>query len=362
MPIGKTHLVGKLLSAEGRPQNVELIADNRPNITESEAAAGIVTVDSDYLHADINRYFADPSATAAQNTTAIQAAIDSANGKTITASLPGTYLVESNQDITLESGLNTTCFIMTSNMHFDMPGVILKQADDQSTDGTPKRINMFATNGVLENVSFRNIVMDGNGANNPTSPSRPTVYDLSLNMAFINVSGTPSSIAAKITHCVVEGCTFKNCSGVSCILMGQDNTGFAMGKDWLIKNNKFLNNGTDTSDHTCIYAWADDVICDGNVFENDDPYATTGNTGLAASYETHGSNHVFTNNRIINAERGIWVSANYFSKSLHVIVANNTFDVAFFGISFSSFGEKMDDILIEGNSFFIDNICRSTRT
>ena len=56
MTVSKEHFVGHLIGPNGKPQNVEFIAKPRPNITKSEASAGIGWVDARYEPGYIERY------------------------------------------------------------------------------------------------------------------------------------------------------------------------------------------------------------------------------------------------------------------------------------------------------------------
>ena len=294
-------------------------------------------------------------------TAKIQAAINAAVTLRATLLIPaGTYKIVPATSVTSEAGTETIAFTMASHMHIKAePGAIFKLADSQSTDGTPKALEMFFTNSTLTNVSFRGLTMDMNGANNTISPSRPGTYDTSKNMGMICVSGTPGGVAARIDDCVIEGCTFQNTSGVCCIVVAQSNsTGVTLGKRWTIRNNLFLNNGTDTNDHTSIFAWADDVLCEGNTFWQDSQYATVGKTGGVTAYEVHGSNHRFIGNRVRNYLRGIWVGPNFTTTVEGSIIKGNNFETMFYGVDFfraSSSQTASRDTLIEGNTFLFDS-------
>ena len=328
--------------------------------TAGEVAAGVTPTNYYFHEGDIRRYGADPAG-AADSTAAIQAAINvTAPAKKRVTVPAGTYKVVPATLVTGEAGAETVAFLMASHMHIEAePGAVFKLADSQSTDGTPKALEMFFTNQVLSNVTIRGLTMDMNGANNTISPSRPGTYDTSKNMGMICVSGTPGGVAARIDDCVIEGCTFKNTSGVCCIVVAQSNsTGVTLGKRWTIRNNLFLNNGTDTNDHTSIFAWADDVLCEGNTFWQDSQYATVGKTGGVTAYEVHGSNHRFIGNRVRNYFRGIWVGPNLTTTVEGSIIKGNNFETMFYGVDFfraSSSQTASRDTLIEGNTFLFDS-------
>ena len=329
--------------------------------TQAEINALVTVVNYQHEPYDINRYGADPSASAATNTTAIRNCILAAtvNGDPITASLAGIYTVTAATAIALEGGTEYTAFTIYSKLHIDLPGVTFKMADNVSTDAAPLAINMFATNAVLTNVSFRRLVMDMNGANNLISPNRGSgVYDVTKNMAHISVSGTPAGNAARITDCVIEGCVLKNTSGVCCVVAGQSNSvGITLGERWTIKNNLFIDNGLDTEDHTSVFGWTDDMIGEGNTFVTADALKTTVLGGVSA-WEIHGANHRLVNNLVVNYYLGFRVAQNYTSDVTGSTIENNVFYPRFYGVTF--FTESANDFentgtRIHNNVFIFDD-------
>jgi len=72
----KTHLVGQLQRPNGRPENVEIIVEERANITSEERAAGIGWVDSRYKSGHIYRYGDNTNPGTTDLSTAVQAACD----------------------------------------------------------------------------------------------------------------------------------------------------------------------------------------------------------------------------------------------------------------------------------------------
>lgn len=304
--------------------------------TPAEVAAGVAPVNYAYPPYDINRYGAHPSASATLNTAAIQQAINASviEGGRVTASILGTYTITAATTITLESGTEYTAFVMASSMFIDMPGVILKMADSISTDAASKAYNMFATNQVLQNVKFSHVIMDMNGANNPISPSRGSGTYAAANIAHIVASGTPGGIAARMDDVLIEDCWFINTPGVNCIVMAQSNSAsVALGTRWTVRNCLFYNNGLDSIDHTSIFAWADDVVCDGNNFITPDALQTTKLGGIT-TYEVHGSNHRYVNNRVYGYYRAMFVAGNNTTPVLNTLIANNVFFTRYFGIVF----------------------------
>lgn len=328
--------------------------------TADEITAGSVPTNYGYPPYNINRYGALPSASAATNTTAIQAAISAAtiSGELVTSSVSGVYDVNASQAIALESGTEYTAFVMASNLHIDMPGVTVRMANGNSTRASPKAINLFATNQVLQNVSFRNVVLDMNGDNNLISPLPVPPYNSGVNMAHISVSGTPGGVAARIDDCVIDNCWFINTSGVCCIVAGQTNSvGKVLGNRWTIKNNLFYNNGLDSIDHTSIFGWVNNCLVDGNYFFSAAALILTSLGGITC-HEIHGSNHRVVNNVFENYYRGVFVAGNFTSPALNSIIANNVFLSRYFGVQF--FREGATDqgnaqTKIHDNIFVFDN-------
>jgi len=286
---------------------------------------------------------------------AIQLAITAAAvlGKTLFVPA-GTYRLTKGASQSAESGTVYPCLTMTSNMHIlAEPGATFKLANTQSTNGAPLNIPMFFSNGVLQNISFRNLTIDQNGANN-------LINGLNNTFAHIMFSGTPAGVAARASNVYIDGCKFINTPGVTCIGMAQTETvGATLGTNWVIKNCLFENNGLDSADHSSIYALADDVVCDGNTFTADTMAEATGGQ---VAYEFHGSNQRFVNNKVKNYYQGVWVAANKTSDCDNNIVANNVFSpISDYGVGFyreSAPESIINKISIIGNTFGLSD--RST--
>jgi hypothetical protein len=302
------------------------------------------------------------------DTAAIQAAIDVASQTGRTVFFPaGTYIATPATALPWEGtpigeGLMTTAFVMRSNMSVcGEIGSVIKLANNCSTLATPKRLALFFTNSQLSNVEFSGLIFDMNGVNNRISPSAPASFNR-YTQAAIHVSGTISGVAARIDNAIVENCQFLNTAGVTCIGLAQSNSaGVVLGKNWKIVNNLFKNNGLDTNDHSSIYAWADDVLCEGNTFTADTmfPNGISGNSGTLVAYEVHGSNQRFVNNNISNYYQGMWVGVNLTSAVENVVIANNTMaPLNFVGVDFFTYdaaGTQINKILIDGNTIGLDD-------
>jgi hypothetical protein len=302
------------------------------------------------------------------DTAAIQDAIDAASQTGRTVFFPaGTYIATPATALPWEGtpigeGLMTTAFVMRSNMSvYGEIGSIIKLANNCSTLATPKRLALFFTNSQLSNVQFCGLIFDMNGLNNRISPSAPSSYN-TYTQAAIHVTGTIDGVAARIDNALVENCQFLNTAGVTCIGLAQSNSaGVVLGKNWKILNNLFKNNGLDTNDHSSIFAWADNVLCEGNTFTADTmfPNGISGNSGTLVAYEVHGANQRFVNNNISNYYQGMWVGVNLTSAVENVIIANNTMTpLNFVGIDFFTYdaaGSQINKILIDGNTIGLDD-------
>jgi hypothetical protein len=174
-------------------------------------------------------------------------------------------------------------------------------------------------------------------------------------MAAITVSGN----AARINDMAIENCTFQNTPGVCFVVCGEHGVGSGtqLGQRWTIKNNLFLNGGTDTDDHTSVFGFAESILCDGNTFWQDSQPHTVGKTGGATCYEIHGSNQRVVNNYFYNYTLGCYLAGNYTNSVLGSVIANNQFYCSNNGILIYRDLNMpvISGALIEGNSFYFDN-------
>jgi hypothetical protein len=341
--------------------------------TAAEATAGVVPLNTKYPSHDYigrilpERYGAVGNGVKADvvngalDTTAINSAILVNQVTGCEIQLSRKYIAVPATVTTQEGAVITVAWPILTNMHIRaIDGASITLADNQSTDATPKSVALFHTNGLFSKASFKDIIFDLNGANNPISPGRPAVYQRAFNMAAISVSGTPAGVAARGDDVVVTGNTFKNCPGTCALVTGQSNsTGVTLGERWTIKNNLFLNNGTDTDDHTSIFAWNNTVICEGNVFWEDQPPHTVGKTGGATCYEVHGSHHRLEGNYFFNYTLGAYIASNFSTETIDTVVVGNNFYCSDYGILVfrqqTPASAALANMLIEGNTFYFDN-------
>lgn len=252
-------------------------------------------------------------------------------------------------------------FIMHSNLSVIGNNTTIKLGDNYSTLESVKHCGVFFSNQKLENIMFKGITFDMNGTNNRISPNAPTSFDR-IGQSPISFSGTiGGTIAAGADNVCIDSCKFLNNAGVSCIGLGQSNsTNVVIGKNWKITNCLFKNNGIDTDDHSSIYGWADNVVCENNIFTADSMYPNgiNGYGGSFVAYEIHGKNHKFINNVVENYYQGLWVASNLTSPVTGSIISNNTFKVCGVAVDFyrnASVETEISDIVISDNTVEIDD-------
>lgn len=242
----------------------------------------------------------------------------------------GTYRLIPATVKTDEAGTNICAIEMLSNLHIRADkGAVFKIADNKSSNSAPINISMFFSNQVLSNITLDGLTIDMNGQNNPINHTNRT-------NAGVLFSGTPGGVAASGTDITIQNCKIRNVAGVTCIGMAQTNTaGATLGKRWKILNNVFENVGLDSGDHSSIFGWATDVEVRGNVFTNPAPFNSGAATGGLVACEVHGSNTVFTGNRIHNYYQGLWIGTNLTEDFVsNVNVFGNTAKV---GVCFTDF-------------------------
>lgn len=319
-----------------------------------------------HLHRSIARRVPNNSRSAAERMSGyFQAAIDDASARRRPLIVPaGLYNIAPREYFKAEAGDIVRCFAIRSYMN--IVGEIdttLRIVDGISSDANPVFMAMFGTNEILRDVTWRDLELDMNGANNLFSPNRDTPslphngYNL-FNQAAIHVTGTSDDgKAARINNATVENTRFVNCYGVSCLVMGQSNsTDSGMGLVWTVRFCHFLEGGLDTVDHSAVYGWAEYVTATYNRFANKKQFDQNG--GLVA-FEIHGTHAIFAYNRVSRFFQGLWIDGNSSAISYNVQVLNNTFDeIGAFGILF--FGQSANaapvrGTLIQGNGITLDD-------
>jgi hypothetical protein len=301
------------------------------------------------------------------DTAAIQAAIDAASATGATIHVPvGTYIVNATTSFTGAGGTAYGALQLKSNTHIDAAfGATFKMKSGVSSSGSPKDYAIFyvtVAGTVTSNVSILNLTLDQNSAGN----SLPVGSAYDCPHITVNASGAGTSM----TDVRIENCTFLNTPGNSCIITCLTNTVSAViSKRWYIVNCLFLNNGTYSTDHSSIFAWADYVSCIGCTFTADTMCGDTGasGTGAKCAYEVHGAYQRFIGNTISNAALGLYVSNNYTSEVKNVIIDGNTFaPVRYAGIVFyreTASASAISQIVISNNSFELsaDSVVASSK-
>ena len=288
------------------------------------------------------------------DTVAIQTAINYAAPLNIPVVFPsGTYIVTPATSQTGAASYNTA-LVMLSNMHIiGQHGATIKVSDNYSTNASPKELTIFSTVAHISNVTFEGITFDLNGANNLMSPSRPVSYN-QFNHAAIMANG-PTGYMDDVW---IDKCIFKNTAGVCFVVTAlvAAATSPPLGLRWKITNNLFSNGGLDTNDHTSVYAFCEDCLCEGNTFWQDNQPHTVGLTGGATGYEVHGSNHRFINNYVYRYTLGAYISGNFTNKTLNTIVSGNHIYCSDFGfLIYRGINMlELDGILVSNNTCYFD--------
>lgn len=220
--------------------------------------------------------------------------------------------------------------LLKCNMNVFSDGAILKLKDGISTETEPVAIRMFFSNKFLYDISISGLILDMNGLNNPITNKSVLPIEYSRKTQFhFGFSGTENGTAAGANNVLIENCSFINTAGVTCIAVSQSNAwDSGLGKNWIIRNCLFKNNGLDSADHSSIYARANDVVCYNNTFYNDVMTSVNNPTSGQVAYEAHGSNQNFFNNTIENYYQGLWVGFNNSQHTLeNIYIYDNVYRV-----------------------------------
>jgi len=262
---------------------------------------------------------------------AIQAAIDHSTSIGVKLFVPeGVYMLSKGPAVNwssdrIEFADSYRALEMKSNLFIEAEqGATFKIMGGQSSDGTPINVPTLQSFEQLENITIRGLTFDGNQANNSLNSINHTWMQIGFAGAITTTS------MAHGTDVLIENCRFINNPGASCIGMGQsETTSGTIGKRWTVKDCFFYNNGYKCIDHSSIYGYAEDVIIDGNTFDEPDMFGTTQiggkNVGGQVAFEVHGANTRFTNNKVKNYAQGMWLSSNRITDVDNIIIDGNTF-------------------------------------
>jgi hypothetical protein len=284
------------------------------------------------------------------DTAAINAAVQATNGW-VKFTHGKTYIISPATPMTFASGATFVAFPMKSNMLIDLTGSTLKLKNGYSTDGAPKRGEFFGATTALSNIIIKGGTMDGNGANNKISPSRGSGTYNRYPQSFV-IFSTDNGRGSNI---LLDGVTLQNSAGASPLKFAESNTAdILLGQGWTVKNCTFINDASDTDDMSTIYAFAENVLLDGNTFKMTSPPTF----GVPTAIEIHGAHTRVVNNHILNFFQGMWQSVNYTNDTHDVLIANNTMVVQQTGIAFEhdiSTEKDLYGISIKNNIVELDN-------
>ena len=155
----KIHYVGHLQRPNGKPENVEIIVDERPNLTSAERAAGIKWVNPRYEPGNVLRYGAVGDGVT-DDSTAIQAALDSGVNKVYIPS--GTYILGSEPTLTSShNGITVIGDGYTSE---------LKLIGSSATNLRAILIQDAGT--IVQDITIANLRLNGNQSNRTSTGSR----------------------------------------------------------------------------------------------------------------------------------------------------------------------------------------------
>lgn len=335
--------------------------------TAAEIAAGVTPISYAYASHSVSGFVlperygaigngnAGDLANAALDTTAINTSITISSATLCPILLSRAYIAIASTSQTGAATYNCAFALKSGVTFLGHNGGSIKMQNGYSTDASPKEMAMFSTSIALSSISWFGLLMDMNGANNLMSPGRPAAYN-AFNHAAIMANG-PTGL---INDVRIQDCTFQNTAGV-CYLVAQlvaAGTTPAMGVRWTIKNNIFLNGGTDCQDLTAIFAWCEDCLIDGNIIWQDNPPHTVGLTGGASGFEIHGARTRAVNNLVRNYKLGAYVATNFTNKTVDVVVATNQFYTTDYGVIFfraqTGNQTEIDNAIVSDNNFYFD--------
>lgn len=269
------------------------------------------------------------------DTRAIQRAINEANADqpTIIFFPKGIYIIGSYT--TTSNYFENYCLLFHSNLAVRGEGTrsVIKLADHLfDKKDTSANAHIFKA---IEprNVSFSDLLINMNGANNLVPPN------MIKNNSGIFV------IAGENLH--IHDLTIKNCSGTNMIdIMGP-------GKDLVIENCKFLNGGnyvgipkanSNQYDFSFIYTEWDSTIVKNNFIVQQNIDIGLGNN--SGGIELHGSFCIAENNTITGCWPGVYITSRKTNQQVSII--NNKMSDCIIGIIFW-LARPTSDILIKNN-------------
>lgn len=319
--------------------------------------------------ASVNDFGADPSNTPAQNTTAFQAAVAYAAPLGLTIIIPeGTYLLDPSQTVTALNTIKNTVFVMQDNLHMVGIGdVTLKIKNNFSSTATPKDYFIALSTSDNQNISFENITFDMNGHNNliavkPTIPAPPTAPGttwgilLTSAIAWLTTSTTPTD--GSVDGLLISNCHFTGTPGTNNLILG---TSLPFGPTPMqnkLSNNvtitgcKFSDSGFNTSDFTCIYGWANNMLLEKTRF---DVAANMDNPMTGTPVEVHGGNSVVRQCEMVGFAGGVLIADNVVEVTRNVSVYSNYIEsfalpIGFFRDPTAGYPTGLEDVFVYDNT------------
>ncbi len=275
------------------------------------------------------------------DTKAIQRAINAAlpSIKTIIYLPAGIYNIAS---FTLTNNyLENYSLLLHSNLDFkgDGSGTIIRVADHifDKKDTSANAHLFYGTQ--IKNISFSNLVIDLNGANN---------------LVPANIIKNHSAIFTSNGHnYYIHDITIKNASGTNMLNI------MSNGSNLVIENCKFLNGGyyVGTSianknqiDFSFIYSEWDSTIVKNNIIQQQNIDIALGN--YTGGIEFHGNNSSASNNVIDGCWPGIYITSSKNGGLKDVLIQRNNITNCITGVSFW-LSQPMTDVIIDHNNIAI---------
>lgn len=285
---------------------------------------------------NIESFGAKPNDPTFDNVSAIQSAIDHAyslGGGTVL--IPkGTFWLKS------VNGIYSIMIRPRPNVNLVGQGnqSILKVVDGLNTNGTFNVIRHGAddTYSTVDNVMFKDFVIDCNGGNNLVPQGQPNKDNVAIGIW-------------KGSNILIENVTVMDSAGRQCFSFGSNLSPHTI-ENIVIRNNRFINNITDLNvyqtDHSTIYCQANKAIIQGNLFQNKTNYFT--------AIENHSSNSIVDGNIIIKANVAMNVVAQVTNQqdSLYINNIIKNVNQAFVFWLYTNF--IMDKVTIKNNTITVN--------
>jgi len=319
----KVHYVGQLQQASGRPENIELVVEERANITTEERAAGIKWVDSRYEPGFLLRYGTNTTPGTTDMTTALTNALAGNAGDIV--SLPAEIILTGPQ------ALDT----LTGGIKIVGKGRGLTTLKLKETSGSPEIFG--STDNDLSDISIRDLTIDCNLAVHGSGGSAPNTNVTGIRLGDTTVSGDTSSnitvdnveIIEPTQHgIVITRCINPKVSG--CYINGFEGFGilyFRGCEDGVIAHNRVATKGVSAS----IGIQVDDR-------------STTSTTPEANKYITVIGNTIDGNSELSNGIKSV--------ASLGVTISGNTVQLCGVGI-YTGANESNSTTLRDGSECVI---------